>query len=1026
MGSKIRALAWEECRVGGVIAVACTTMGLVLMLMYRWITGSSVWTSSEEILTLGVLGTPFMTALLLVLNPDYTGELVGGFSKRVMRLPVPTWAAVLVALTLRAGLVLATTAVMIEACGILLQEGPGFEWVFLAVAAYLLIQTLDWLRAPISGLSSALLLLTAFVALQFVRGGGGRAHVTLVETPTSLFSMLVLTGLIAVAAYGVSVVAVGAARVGRRVGVPEIWEWPQRLSMAWPARSAAFRSPVTAQVWLELRRFAWIVPSITFGVWLIALLVIRTQRGGDLHSEWKMAAAAIPFGTFLIAAAIHGARTGIVGFRSLGGNAGFLYLQPLSNADHARARILTNLIIFVPTLVAIVVIHFALAGRVFLVEVVSYNVGTGAASLREVIWILATRGVFVGLIAWALLGVGTKSIRKSIALAFAVSILVLAVTDRGVVWTRHFEYSLILSVYTGFLCLLVCMLAAYARTWGKNLIARRTLLFWTGSWLLGAWIIFHAVPMRTFHGQLPALGVVTGVVLSVAFAALIPFPYAAFLLDVCRRRHSAMPLQEQSELTEAASRTGYVFAGCAAVFAIWLGWPGTPGYEAVWRSKGYPATLAELNAWYPDVPDNQNAAVKYTQIASEVERLDREFLAGQTNGLEGVTLDTSADRYVFDRVMIVGTSHVDALGPIPEDTVRVTEAYWQEVTSRIVPSLQQVGREEASTARYPIDLEQGFNVQLEHLARLRNLARELSVDALHWSMAGEASKATDSIQAQLALADSLSEEPLLISQLVRIAILGIAGKAAEFVTYLAPMSDAELLQLRQTLGQALPPVEQGRILDRAIMGEAAIGLSIVNLPLSGGWPDPDHQYIPLYDRGFFQPIWMFPQMVFPAEGERMSMIRFYDEAIKAGADLRMSMESGSVRAWDDRVLEAMQFMSPRAATLLPAIGRAYEAEYRIRMQLAMAQTGLSIRRYRLATGHLPDNLELLVPDYVAQIPVDIYTRELKPVSYRKLDNGGCIVYSFGMNRADNEGKERNGEDDSKADDFAFTVGPVAQ
>jgi hypothetical protein len=426
------------------------------------------------------------------------------------------------------------------------------------------------------------------------------------------------------------------------------------------------------------------------------------------------------------------------------------------------------------------------------------------------------------------------------------------------------------------------------------------------------------------------------------------------------------------------------------------------------------------------VPDNQNAAEKYTQIASEVERLDREFLAEQTKGLEGVTLDTSAEKYILDQVLIVGTSHVDALGPIPEETLKTTEAYWQEVTSRIAPTLQQIGREVSDASRYPIDLTQGFDVQLEHLARLRNLARGLSVDALHWSMAGEASRATDSIQAQLALADSLSKEPILISQLVRMAILGIAGKAAEFVTFYDALSDAELLQLQQTLGQALPPVEQERILDRAIMGEAAIGLSIVDTPMNWDEPDPDAQPISLHEQGFFQPIWMFPQMVFPAEGERMSMIRFYDEAIKAGADLRMSMERGLRSGWDDRILEGMQFMSPRAATLLPAIGRAYESEYRIRMLLAMAQTGLGALRFRLATGQLPENLEMLVPAYVAEIPIDIYTKELKPVSYRKLDNGGCIIYSFGMNRADDEGKERNAEKESKADDFAFTVGPVVQ
>jgi hypothetical protein len=62
----------------------------------------------------------------------------------------------------------------------------------------------------------------------------------------------------------------------------------------------------------------------------------------------------------------------------------------------------------------------------------------------------------------------------------------------------------------------------------------------------------------------------------------------------------------------------------------------------------------------------------------------------------------------------------------------------------------------------------------------------------------------------------------------------------------------------------------------------------------------------------------------------------------------------------------------------------------------------AIAAYREAHGTFPQDLNELVPQYLDSIPHDIM--DGKPMRYRRKDDGGCAIWSIGVNRVDDGGK----------------------
>jgi hypothetical protein len=88
--------------------------------------------------------------------------------------------------------------------------------------------------------------------------------------------------------------------------------------------------------------------------------------------------------------------------------------------------------------------------------------------------------------------------------------------------------------------------------------------------------------------------------------------------------------------------------------------------------------------------------------------------------------------------------------------------------------------------------------------------------------------------------------------------------------------------------------------------------------------------------------------------------------------------------------------------LLPATERTISEDCKLLTRVRAARVGMAVERYRLAHGTLPETLADLVPDYLAETPLDPY--DGKPLRYKKLEKG-YVVYSIGPNDTDDGGDE---------------------
>lgn len=1011
LGGMIKALAWEECRVAGVIAGWCVIVGL-LCLAFLWTEmGSAAWSNYREFTLLFVVGAPMLTALLLILSTDYSGHLVGGFSERILHLPAPVSAAVGVAFAARTAFVFMTALVFTGACQAIFGESPGFGSVLAITLVYVAAQTLDWLRKPISGLTTLLCVFIILAAFYYLTRSEYIHHILRgVAVESGFPGMLLLLSL--APAYGIGVAAVHAARVGRGIGIPEFWEWPRYISAPLPGRSRPFNTPLAAQVWFDLRRSWWVLPLVTAvvcGVVNLALWLIADRD--NFNQLFRLMVTLPAFAGVAFGAVIYGATTGLGQLRRGTSKSMPQLLHPLTSAQFAFARLVCSAMVLIPVLLAVLVLLFVLAGEYFLSTIVPDALALGVTSYREVLWVLLSRGILVALIAWPLMHGGNRTITGLLALeGVLVGCLISLDDERFLDWN---DTRILLPAVA-----IAYAVATYIRAWRTGVISVRSVLIASGVWALAALVLYHPLHTAAPSSGYQGINFANALITCLGWAALIPLPFAGVALEVRRRRHSAAAAQDPAQhvsadatlLTGAPRTAAYAMLAIVALMFVWLGWPMRPAYESYWRAHGYPVTLDDLNAWYPAVPDDENRALKYMEVAEQTNASAKPFWTEQERQqAQNPAVDVS------DTVLIVGSGEFERGVPLDKTTWDATETYWQTVTSTVAPELKRLGRDTSLQSRYATDLRNGFAADLPQLAQIRELARELALDSLHWTIAGQPNEAVESIEAMIPLANSLDQEPLLISQLVRIAVFGIAYNSTEDIINRSVLPDDLLAELSETFANAMPAPEDGMILDRAMIGEATMGLRVVASPdlLASTAFKADH--------AVSASTTLFWQLAGPAEAERMAMLRHYDRLLSHPEAERADPQSANDEEtdWMD---EDTALFTPFAAITMPALGRAYDAEWRIRTQFDIARAAIAVERYRLASGALPDSLQQLVPRYLSEVPMDYYADYREPLGYRQLGDASYVVYSIGQDRQDDQGVEM--ENWWNEGDITFTVAPL--
>jgi hypothetical protein len=406
------------------------------------------------------------------------------------------------------------------------------------------------------------------------------------------------------------------------------------------------------------------------------------------------------------------------------------------------------------------------------------------------------------------------------------------------------------------------------------------------------------------------------------------------------------------------------------------------------RAAGLPASGEEADAYYTAVPDNENAAVKMA-----------EAFGLMTNYPDGRSKTVASIRFSDRRN-----------SPTPEQ-LELLASYCAMNSNALAQAGDAV---KLPHSRYPIHLSWGAYTLLPHLAKLK----DLSLIAEYQSLLDEKTSAAD-ISTIIGMARTLDNEPVLISKLVRIAMLNMAEMALERRLNAGNLTDAEMQHLGELFAESVKTnqIANGLIGERAIfMQYFRMSYAEINrLSNSGGDNSSEQSGPPLPG----------PQpFIFKFTGFFEREQRFYLQSMQTFISLAENSpkELSIITNYQERIWQPIGHNHYIILSMLmPAVGSASIKEAKGLAQGRTAQTALAVERFRLAHGNLPEKLDEIVPQFLSAVPSDPFDGQ--PLRYHRLEKG-YVIYSIGSDGHDDGGREKPADwksSDRTTYDITFTV-----
>ena len=407
------------------------------------------------------------------------------------------------------------------------------------------------------------------------------------------------------------------------------------------------------------------------------------------------------------------------------------------------------------------------------------------------------------------------------------------------------------------------------------------------------------------------------------------------------------------------------------------------------HERNYPVTLAELDRWYPRVPNEQNSALVFRKAFAS--------LSGQFN-----------QSFLQDNKSI----DLPATDGSRVDTGKLTMADYLGGNGEALTLLHQASN--ISQSRFPINLGKLSIMPYPHLANVVRSAYLLQTDAANHAEDASPDLALLSVESSFALSRSLAKEPLVRSHLAHIESQRIAVSSLQHMLNKTCLTDEQL----SNLAAALEKANDQRSLARAFIGQRCIGIysfdrmrdttDLTALPVGRSRPLGQRLLINatvflsspqyLYDTcGFLQ--WDELHYLQLMDRYIQTAQMDFPERIAAAQALRRSLEQqDGLHALSRGWLRGMNG------------SRVIVKDAAVTARLRSAQIVIAIERFRISHDHqLPQTLSELTPFGSSGVPVDPFDGQ--PLRYKKLAPG-YVVYSVG---------EKGDGNGSRQDDLAFLV-----
>ena len=332
-----------------------------------------------------------------------------------------------------------------------------------------------------------------------------------------------------------------------------------------------------------------------------------------------------------------------------------------------------------------------------------------------------------------------------------------------------------------------------------------------------------------------------------------------------------------------------------------------------------------------------------------------------------------------DEPVVPAPEHVWA----EEQVTRKFLAQWSELSNKVSRLSMQQLELGAKPVRFLTEFD-SLNTLLPQTQNMRSAARLLMLRGQVAIYDRNSTKTKLSIEALLGCARTLAGEPILISQLVNIAIDSMGMDVLRSALHHDVLSEKDLLALRLRISDRIKISPQWKI---AIQGERGLKLPVFQHPelatdnkiirwLPGRSADT-HHYLDFIEQVLAVPDDDFDQ--------------FRVGLNKVEQDLKNSL-NGNVLQKFDSVVTAM---------LAPAVAGAGNAFIRDAVQRRMAVLCIGMRLYEKRNGKMPSSLDDLTSLELGELKLDanaLLPPGDKPFGYR-LEDDQAVLWGFEPNQA---------------------------
>ncbi len=462
-----------------------------------------------------------------------------------------------------------------------------------------------------------------------------------------------------------------------------------------------------------------------------------------------------------------------------------------------------------------------------------------------------------------------------------------------------------------------------------------------------------------------------------------------------RRARMVAPWVRRRRILLAAAVIVLVLPCIILVSAKYVAVRQLDAYMAAIRAEGLPATIEELVRWQEtrsqddaqEEPSAQQApggtAMEcYQQAAESLRQADKQPV---TDDLESILV-------LFNKEGSLSTEDLDRL---------------KTALSAISDELELLHQAaDLPPGEYALNYARGLNMELPHLAGIRNNVRVLRAEAIHEALMKEPDRVYEALTAAMAILRPLRKEPVLISQLVRVACNGIIFDTWRDVLTRVSFKEEQLVRLQEWFADSDIP----DAFSAALISERVFGTMEYRNPASLATRDeewkPDEYAAQFLEAASALGLFIPDQRRYYTGMKKLiaAMELPYPEAKALCVEVVSQLKSPSLPepppgAKRHRHHRPRAFL-PRLSKQLISYSRLPDAAARDRARSTLGRTAAAIERYHLSQGRIPEGLDELVPNFLESIPEDPF--DLQPVRYR-LQQTGYLLYCIGINGVDDNG-----------------------